>query len=158
VTRAEVLAVLRATPDRLAAAAAGLPAEALVRRPASGEWSIAEVASHLRLGERDLMLPRFRRMLAEDGPVFPTSVETRTGFAAEPVSQGFAADLAGFREARAETLRVLGGLAEADWGRIGTTPTRGTLSLEAYARYLAEHDLEHLRELDRRRALVSTPP
>jgi hypothetical protein len=36
-TRADVLAVLRATPDRLAAIAAGLTAEALARRPRPGE-------------------------------------------------------------------------------------------------------------------------
>jgi hypothetical protein len=37
---------------------------------------------------------------------------------------------------------------------MGTTPTRGTLTIEAYARYLAEHDLEHLAQLEKLRALI----
>jgi len=44
---------------------------------------------------------------------------------------------------RKRTVVFLKRLDEDDWQRIGTTPTRGTLTIEAYARYLADHDREH---------------
>ena len=46
-------------------------------------------------------------------------------------------------------------LDEDDWQRIGTTPTRGTLTIEAYARYLADHDREHLGQLEATRIVVA---
>jgi hypothetical protein len=39
--------------------------------------------------------------------------------------------------------------------RIGTTPTRGTLTSDAYARYLAEHDLDHLAQLEATRVVIA---
>ncbi len=154
-TRAEILGVLRSTPNRVTELGRGLSPARLGSRPRAGEWSMAEILSHLLLGERDVILPRFRRMLREAGPVFSSSLATRTGFAADPAPAEFETDLAAFRRARAEMLAFLGGLREPDWQRTGTTPTRRTLTLEAYARYLAEHDLEHLRQLEAARAAVA---
>ena len=54
---------------------------------------------------------------------------------------------------RNQTVRLK--LGERDWQRIGTTPTRGTLTIEAYVRYLANHDLEHLAQLQTTRAVVA---
>ncbi len=115
---------------------------------------MGEILNHLLLGERDVILPRLKRMLLEEAPVFPSSASTRTGFAADPQVSDFVADLAAFRQVREETLRFLQGLKSVDWQRSGTTPTRGTLTIEAYARYLAEHDREHLAQLEATRALV----
>ena len=56
---------------------------------------------------------------------------------------------------RRQTVAFLESLGEADWQRIGTTPTRGTLTIEAYARYLAEHDLEHVAQLEATRAVIA---
>ncbi|PYN42175.1 MAG: hypothetical protein DME00_29725 [Candidatus Rokuibacteriota bacterium] len=57
---------------------------------------------------------------------------------------------------RRQTVAFLESLGEADWQRIGTTPTRGTLTIEAYTRYLVDHDLEHLSQLEATRAIVAT--
>ena len=154
-TRVEILGALRRTPARIAELTRGLSADQLTRRPEAGEWSVAETLSHLLLGERDLILPRFERMLREDHAVFPSSTPTRTGFAADPVPGDVPADLAAFRAVRVATLRLLEALGDAEWQRRATTPTRGTLTLEAYARYLAEHDTEHLRQLARTRDAIT---
>ena len=74
----------------------------------------------------------------------------RCRFAAEPAPRDFSEDLTAFRQVRIRTVAFLRSLNERDWHRVGTTPTRGTLTIEAYARYLAEHDLEHLAQLPRR--------
>ena len=151
-TREEILATLRATPNRVEASTRGLSPEQRARRPKEGEWSIGEILHHLLIGERDVILPRLRRMLGEDSPVFPSSAPSRTGFAAHPAPGDFAEDLSAFRSVRSHTLAFLEGLGGGDWQRTGTTPTRGILTIEAYAQYLAEHDLEHLAQLRETRA------
>lgn len=153
-TREEPLRSLRATPDRVRDLARGLSAAQLARQPKAGEWSMGEILSHLLVGERDVILPRLRRMLAEAAPVFPSSASSRSGFAAEPASRDLGADLTAFSAVRAETVAFLRSLKDSDWERIGTTPTRGTLTVEAYARYLADHDAEHLAQLEATRTSV----
>ena len=39
-------------------------------QPKPGEWSIGEVVRHLVEGEYDAFLPRLKRMLAEERPIF----------------------------------------------------------------------------------------
>ncbi|HEV8677157.1 MAG TPA: DinB family protein [Methylomirabilota bacterium] len=153
-TRRELLDVLRATPGRVAELARGLSPGQLAQPAAEGEWSMGQIVDHLLRGERDVILPRFRRMQREEAPVFPSSAADRTGFAAVPKSSDFTADLAAFRRVRGETLAFLGQLSEAEWRRLGSTPTRGTLSIEAYARYLADHDREHLAQMEAARIWV----
>ena len=87
------------------------------------------------------------RMRTEEGPVFHSSLNDKTGFAAAPSTEHADTDLERFATARAATLSFLEGLNDQDWHRIGTTPTRGTLSIQLYAEYLARHDLEHLAQL-----------
>jgi hypothetical protein len=154
-TRHELLETLGATPDRVASLAHGLSATRLTRRPREGEWSMAEILNHLLVGERDVILLRLQRMLREDAPKFPSSAGSRTGFAAEPAPRDFGGNLAAFRQVRSRTIAFLKDLGARDWQRIGTTPTRGTLTIEAYARYLAEHDLEHLTQLEATRAVIA---
>jgi len=115
---------------------------------------MSEIVRHLLLGEHDVILPRLRRMREEDAPVFRSSLVDQTGFAGDPVPDDFDFDLRGFRMVREETLAFLCTLTEHDWQRLGTTPTRGTLSIEAYATYLANHDLEHLHQLECARRVV----
>jgi hypothetical protein len=44
--------------------------------PAVGEWGAIDVVRHLVEGDREKFLPRLRRMLAEDRPVFaPTALD-----------------------------------------------------------------------------------
>lgn len=155
-TRAELLRTLRATPERVPDLVWGCSVSQLAQRPAEGEWSMGEILNHLLLGERDVILPRLKRMLLEEAPIFPSSASSRTGFAAAPETHDVTVDLIAFRRIRQETLEFLEALGDPDWLRIGTTPTRGTLTIEAYARYLAEHDLEHLAQLEATRARVSS--
>ena len=154
-TREALLETLRATPHRVGELARGLSPDQIARRPRAGEWSMSEILNHLLVGERDVILPRVRLMLVREAPVFPSSASSRTGFAADPVSRDFAVDLAAFRRVREETLALLGRLTDGEWQRVGTTPTRGTLTIEAYARYLADHDTEHLAQLEATRASLA---
>lgn len=157
-TSKEILETLRGTPNRVEVLAHGLSPAQLAERPKEGEWSMGEILNHLLVGERDVIFPRLQRMLLEEAPTFPTSATSRAGFAATPAPREFSEDLAAFRQVRSRTVAFLTGLGAGPghWLRIGTTPTRGTLTMEAYARYLAEHDLEHLAQLEATQTALST--
>ena len=155
-TRDDVLWTLRVTLNEVRAVARDLTPTQLAQPFRIGEWSMTEILHHLILGERDVILPRFRRILAEKGPVFPSSAADRTGFAANPVAGDFHVHLATFQAIRQATLAFLETLRDRDWQRLGTTPTRGTLTIEAYARYLANHDLEHLAQMQAIQAAIGS--
>jgi hypothetical protein len=120
--------------------------------PKPGEWSIGEVVRHLVDGDRETFLPRLRRMLAESRPVFDTRGRT----------EGDRADLAtlldAFADARRQAVALLAGLDEAGWRREGVSPSRGPLTVAAYAATMDAHDTEHLQQIqDVRAALGLTP-
>ena len=128
-----------------------LPADAS-RAPTPGEWAVIDVVRHLVEGDRDKFLPRLRRMLAEEQPVFAKVV-------ADP---GDVSDLptlvAAFGSAREQVVKTLGRLESPQWSRTGVTPSRGPLSVEAYARSTTKHDTEHLRQIQAIRAALGLRP
>jgi hypothetical protein len=146
-----MLARLAATPTLLREMAHHAGARAWTP-PKPGEWSIAEVVRHLVEGDRDTFLPRLRRMLAEPRPVF----------AATPRTEGDAADLAtlldAFADARRQAVALLGTLDDAGWRREGVSPSRGPLTVEAYAQTMDAHDTEHLGQIQDVRATLGLPP
>jgi hypothetical protein len=143
---------LRAAPRMLREMARDCTAAQAMAPPRPGEWSIVEVVRHLVEGDRDTLLPRLRRMLAEDRPVFP---------ARRPLEHD-ASDLATlldvFERARAEVVRILSGLEDRAWSREGVSPSRGPLSVETYAASTVAHDTEHLRQLQAVRAALGLVP
>jgi len=143
---------LRATPALLTEMTRDAVGDLAWKVPKPGEWSIGEVVRHLVEGDRDTFLPRLRRMLAESRPVFDKRQRT----------EGDAADLAtlvaAFAYARRQAVALLGGLDDAGWRREGVSPSRGVLTVEAYAATMDTHDTEHLRQIQDVRATLGLTP
>jgi hypothetical protein len=144
---------------RLAAAGAMLreltsdvTAEQAARPPAVGEWAIIDVVRHLVEGDRDKFLPRLRRMVAEPRPVFDKTAAL-TGDASD-----LGTLVTAFGAARSQVTKILGALDAAGWLREGVSPSRGPLSVEAYARSTDKHDTEHLRQIQDVRARLGLRP
>jgi uncharacterized damage-inducible protein DinB len=135
------VARLRATPFLLRALTRDCPPARAWTPPAAGEWSIAEVVRHLVDGERGAFLPRLRRMVAEDRPVF----QSGRGSAGDDADLDTL--LAAFEAARRQSAGVLGSLDDTGWRREGVSPSRGPLTIAEYARTMADHDTEHLRQI-----------
>jgi uncharacterized damage-inducible protein DinB len=55
-------------------------------------------------------------------------------------------------------MKILRGLDAAGWLREGVSPSRGALTIEAYARRMDEHDSEHLRQIQDGRARLGLRP
>ena len=116
-----------------------------------------EVMAHFLKVERDLLLPRLRRIVAEDRPRFE-SFDPDAWAAERDHRQGdFKDDWSQFAEARAETVAFLKGLAPAAADRIGLSGFFGPVTLAQYATHIADHDIEHLTQLEACRAVIANP-
>src|SRR5688500_1678044 len=150
--RTLMLASMRATPRMLREMSRDCTAEQAWTPPKAGEWSIGEVVRHLVEGDRDTFLPRLRRMLGETRPLFE---RTRP---APDTATDLAALLLAFESARHQALAMLDSLDEAGWRREGVSPSRGAVTVQACAHTMAEHDTEHLQQIqDVRQALGLLP-
>jgi len=150
--QALILARLSTTAGMLRELTSDVTAEQGGRAPAPGEWSIVEVVRHLVEGDRDKLLPRLRRMLAEARPVFDKTAP----------AAGDASDLAtlasAFASAREQVVKILTALDPSGWRREGVSPSRGVLTIEHYACSTDRHDTEHLRQIQDVRARLGLRP
>lgn len=143
----ELTTALAATPRAIAAVADGLGVDALRWRPRDGEWCLTEVLAHLLDLERTLFLPRLRHIAVEDRPAFETFDVEGWARSRDHRGRDFAADLAAFGQARAETLRFLEALRPGVAERVGLSGHFGPVTLAQYATHAADHDLEHLAQM-----------
>jgi hypothetical protein len=147
----QVLALLAATPTRIAALAEGLTPARLRTAPAPQEWSANEVLAHLR-SCADVWGDCIARIIAEDVPtiraVNPTTWIRRTDY---PELE-FAASLRAFATQRTGLLAVLGPLPPEDWVRSATVTGAGKpleRTVQSYAQRLARHERPHIRQIER---------
>jgi hypothetical protein len=143
------LAALRATPARLKDALAGVPKALALWTPAPGKWSILEIVCHMRDMERDAYLARFQRILAEENPALPDVDGDRCALEGDYRAQKLGEVVRDWKRLRRETLRVLAGVKQDQWGRVGTHETAGPLSVEGFVRRLAVgNDEAHLGQIE----------
>lgn len=152
VERRMILASLRVTPRMLREMTRDCTVAHASTPPKPGEWAIIDVVRHLVGGDRDTLLPRLRRMLAEPRPVFLVRRPQ------DHDQSDLVTLLDVFERARTEIVRLLGSLGDADWHREGVSPSRGPLSVESYAASTVDHDTEHLQQLQDVRATLGLLP
>jgi len=153
-----LLSLLELTPARLAQTIEEIPDRArLTARPPGGGWCALEVLCHVRDVEGDVYAGRLRQLL-DPGPAQPLVLagagdmdrrnaqwaDERRYREADP-----AAALAAFARARGENLARLESLGPVDWTRGAIHPARGPITLYEQVERFAEHDLAHLRQLER---------
>ena len=145
-----VLKALREAGSSLLSELYDVDEESLVWRPAEGEWSLKEIAAHLRDAE-ELALAQFNAFVAGSFSALPTGQAGLPAWDVDLLPQErdyqsgeIARVLASFRGMRRETTYLLWALTEADWQRSAEHPYRGPVTLGELARELAQHDLEHL--------------
>jgi hypothetical protein len=152
VDRALTRASLRVTPRMLRELTRDCTTEQATTPPKPGEWAIVDVVRHLVEGDRDTLLPRLRRMVAEPRPVFATRRPL------EHDGSDLATLLDVFERARGDVVRILDGLDAPAWSREGVSPSRGPLSVEAYAASTVAHDTEHLQQIQDVRVTLGLLP
>lgn len=138
-----ILKALSEAGNSLLAELYGLDEEELRWRAAEGDWSLKEIAAHLRDAE-ELALAQINAFVSKPSSPLPAWNVDLFPQERDYQREEIAGLLASFRGMRGETTYLLWGLGEADWERAAEHPHRGSVTLEQVVRELAQHDLEHL--------------
>ncbi len=143
-----VLKALREAGGSLLSELHGVDEDGLRWRPAEGEWSLKEIAAHLRDAE-ELALAQIDSFVSGASGSLPAWDVDVLPQERDYQSEDIDGLLAAFRGARRQTMYQLWGLTEADWQRSAEHPYRGPVTLGEIAREMARHDLEHLWQVRR---------
>jgi hypothetical protein len=131
----------------------GLGEEDLRRRPAPGEWSLKEIAAHLRDAEA-CFLERLRLIVSQDEPRLPDIDVDAYVLERDYQSLDLHQMLLELSRLRQRSASLLWSLEPSDWEREGLHPYRGLLSIMQVARDMNEHDLGHLWQMRRLRRQI----
>ena len=135
-----VLPSLIVGPSLLRALTSDATVEQIWAPPKPGEWSMGDVARHLVAAEQRVFLPRIQRMLTETRPTFASVEDVLVpGRELGPLLDAFATD-------RRRLADLLGPVTAEGWQRDGVIP-RGPVTVAVYANIIAEHDIEHRRQI-----------
>ncbi|MCS7277102.1 MAG: DinB family protein [Dehalococcoidia bacterium] len=149
-----LLKALREAGDQLLEELLELGEAALAFRPSPDEWSLKEVLGHLR-DVQALALEQVQAALA-GRPLPHRDIDPL------PQERGYQDEDAGdlleeMASLRRRLLHLLWSLTDEEWHRPCHHPLRGDLTVTQVVRELAQHDLEHLWQVRRLKALLEEP-
>lgn len=154
-TPEQILALLTATPTRIATLTAGLAPAQLHAAPTHDGWSANDVLAHLRACA-DIWGNCIMTMITEDTPTL-RAVNPRTWIKkTDYLELEFRPSLRSFVAQRADLLAVLEPLPHEAWLRTATVTGAGRvleLTVLSYAERLARHERQHVKQVER---LVNT--
>jgi FMN phosphatase YigB (HAD superfamily) len=141
-----IVGTMRGIPAALLTLVAGIPDESWKNRPGPDEWSLTEIACHLRDVEKDINLPRLRRITQEENSFIPGVDSDVWAITRDYQSQDGSKALHEFVSTRMETLELLSGLSVDEWQRSVQHAIFGPTSLAEIAGFMAGHDRLHIRQ------------
>jgi len=143
----ELLAELAAFRERIVGLLADTSAD-WSRRPAEAEWSLTEIACHLRDVEREVHQARFQALLADSSAFLPGVDADEWAIPRNYRAQDGRAAAAAFVAARAETIAQLTPLLPAVWETQGQHTFFGPTSLHELVNLAVQHDRVHGQQID----------
>ena len=148
-TTEQILAILRDTPERLDGWCGGLTEAKLHAAPEPGEWSVTEIAAHLR-SCADVWGQAIETIAVTDHPTIRAVSPTTWIKSTDYRELAFASSLQAFRKQRDQLLGLLGQLPDRGWSRTATVLGGGRpleITLQSYANRLALHERTHWRQV-----------
>jgi hypothetical protein len=115
----QILSILRDTPERLSGLTGGLTEAKLHAAPEPGEWSVTEIAAHLRSYAHVWGLA-IETIAATDHPTMRAVSPTTWIKSTDYRELAFASSLQAFRKQRDQLLALLGHLPDEGWSRSTT--------------------------------------
>ena len=147
------IGVLRDTPAAVRDGIIGLSDEQLSTPEAAGKWSIREAVRHL--ADSEIVWGwRLRLVLAQDRPTLTGYDQDLWADRLDYAHADVAEALTDFATLRRGNLRLIRAATPADLQRVGVHSERGEESVAHLIRMYAGHDLLHLKQIDRIRAVV----
>jgi len=130
----------------LRAELAGLPEATLGYRPGDGEWSIKEIAGHLR-DHAEFLHQRLDMIIKLEEPLLEAYDEQTLVRDRNPQAAPIDELLAGFSTQRNATIEMLGELVHWNWARCGRHVEFGRLSVRQLVDRALAHDAAHLAQV-----------
>lgn len=141
------LAMMRKSPNLIAALIEGLSEEQMERQPADGSWSIRSAVTHFRDAQSVLAF-RVNLILTQENP----PLEFQAVFEWADQEQGDHETTRGIFDtylvSRRETISRLEQIPLQDWWRTGQHQEFGELTLTQQVSYFVAHELTHLPQID----------
>ncbi len=134
-------------PERVRAALATAPREALQWRPDPRRWSVHEIVVHCADAETNAAL-RIRYLLAEKEPLIVGYDQDAWARLFDYHSQPLEESLLVAAAARERTVPLLRRMTEADWAKAGRHTESGAYSAEDWLRVYAAHLEGHARQIE----------
>jgi uncharacterized damage-inducible protein DinB len=146
--RHALLERLAGVPVRLAKSLKVFTPEALRRAPAPGKWSAIEIACHLRDADR-LYQERVTKTAFSERPAYWMMDNERVAAKLKYREADPAAVLKELKRRREDLVSLSRALPDASWQRTGLHPKRGELTLEKLLGVIADHDDNHLGQIEK---------
>ncbi len=144
---------LRTLPDALAAALKGITDAQARFTSEDGGWCVKEIAGHMR-DSCEINHQRLYMMSTQTDPVLDDYDGEALVRAHKYAQRDLGEIIAGLRDARAATVRLLTTLVNWNWARTGQFGGDGRLSIRQKVDDMICHEAQHLEELRRLRALA----
>jgi hypothetical protein len=148
----DLLAELTAFRDQIAGVLADGRAP-WAYRPSEAEWSLTEVACHMRDVEREVHQARLQALLAEEDAFLPGVDADEWAGPRHYRAQNGRAAAADFLASRDETIALLRSLPVEAWSRTGQHTFFGPTSLREIVYLAVQHDRVHAKQIE---ALLQT--
>jgi len=143
----EPLLLQQAAPKKLAALIKGKQKKRLMRRPAPGKWSIAEIMAHL-VDSEIVIAWRLRQILSTNGVAIQAYDQDVWASTFDYAHRDPKQSLESFRVLREVNLALLKAVPRKMWENYGIHQERGNESVQHFVRMVAGHDLNHLRQVE----------
>jgi hypothetical protein len=144
--RPAMIAAIRETPARLAAAVAGLTAAQLDTPYRPGGWMVRQVVHHLPDSHMNAVV-RFKLALTEDQPTIKTYDEARWADLADAKTPPIEPSLALLENLHQRWDLLLRSMTAADWARKMQHPEMGLIALDDYLQVYAWHGRHHVAHI-----------
>lgn len=147
-TPAGLLAALRATPAFLDTQRRNVPLSRWNQKPSQEEWCLTEIICHLRDSDREVNLPRFRKILDEENPFLPAvNADEWSSLRQYCNNEEPLEALQGFIQARMEILNLLDSLPTDAWERPARHAIFGPTTLQELVTFMTAHDRDHIQQV-----------
>jgi hypothetical protein len=143
----QVAALLESAAAAIRAEVEALSKPVHVWHPAEGEWSINEIIGHLIEAERRGFAGRIKILLASKDPQLEGWDQNEVARGRRDDMKPAAKLVAELERMRAESVKLVGGLAAADLKRGGQHPKVGWLRVEDLLQEWVHHDRNHIKQI-----------
>jgi FMN phosphatase YigB (HAD superfamily) len=146
-TPSAYLAILRSTPAGLETVLKNITIEDSKARPIKDEWSIVEIISHLYDVDKEVNIPRLKKLKSNQEPFF-TAINTDDWAETKNYRKNhFPKILNLFIQTRIELIEEILSLNVEDWRKTISHTVFGPTTVLEIIKFMAQHDRIHIQQI-----------